>query len=323
MTRCALFMPVAGALAPPFALGAAEVFVGVAQRARRLRLLARRDLDVVTASEYRAVDLDDAVLCSFGEDRRVISERKVERGIELLARLDARDADARPEPKRLDVHGKSGSALELLAHGLGVRPASVHARPRRRRAPAARRRAASSEPAACPCSPQPTQRRIRSMARRRARRVPAACRPLRSTRARAASRHRIALPCAPIRRGARAGPSTSMQLAAVARLGAHRHARRAHDQSVDVPVAFELEQVLAGVPGARLRDVDRHRDHAIRRHRRHRLLRGDDRHLVLDGAAPEEDADAQGLRHVATPCGVPSRMISRSRSTSNALRTAS
>ena len=114
-------------------------------------------------------------------------------------------------------------------------------------------------------------------------------------------------------------PSTSSSSPAASGSGPHRHARRRGDQSIDVLVAFELQQVLTGVPRARLRDVDRHRDHAVGRHRRHRLLRGDHRHLVLDGAAAEEDADPDGLSHSRLPAVVPRRMISRSRSTPNAL----
>ena len=91
------------------------------------------------------------------------------------------------------------------------------------------------------------------------------------------------------------------QLAVAGGLRAHRHPRRRRDQSIDVLVALELEQRVAGVPRAGFRDVHGDGDHPIGGHRRHRLLRSDHRHLVLDRAAPEEDADAHALSHVGPP----------------------
>ena len=78
-----------GRLRTAFSLATAEIFVRVAERSRALRLLAHRHLDIVPPAEHRAVDLDDAVLRSLGEDRRVVPEREVERRIELLASFDA------------------------------------------------------------------------------------------------------------------------------------------------------------------------------------------------------------------------------------------
>ena len=184
-----------------------------------------------------------AILRGLSEDRCVVAERDLERIAKLLVILDARHADARSEAARLHVHGKPRKLREVRADSVrAVEPARTRHH-RRRRAPGCpaprsvvRDRRLSMLTAAEATS-QP-QYGIAASSKSPCR-VPSSpldpCTSGIATSKRAAARGRSAEQSAP--------RLDLEELPAAGRVRAHRDPCRRGDQSIDVLVAIELEQL--------------------------------------------------------------------------------